>query len=72
MNMGVALDLFPVFGVPLPFISIGGSALISNLVAAGLLMACARREKAAKKYLEASRRSGPPRVTTVVDGGRHA
>ncbi len=72
MNMGVALDLFPVFGVPLPFISIGGSALISNLVAAGLLMACARREKAARKYLQASRRSGPPRVTTVVDGGRHA
>lgn len=71
MNMGVALDLFPVFGVPLPFISIGGSALISNLVAAGLLMSCARREKAARRYLDASRRSGAPRVTTVVDGGRH-
>ncbi|VEI02516.1 Cell division protein FtsW [Acidipropionibacterium jensenii] len=70
MNMGVALNLFPVFGVPLPFISIGGSALISNLVAAGLLLACARGERAAAKYLDASRRSGPLRVTTVVDGGR--
>lgn len=68
MNIGVAMKLLPVVGVPLPFISIGGSALIANLVASGILLSCARHEPAAEAYREASRRSGPPRVTTVVDG----
>nr|WP_232505170.1 putative lipid II flippase FtsW [Acidipropionibacterium acidipropionici] len=70
LNIGVAMKLLPVVGVPLPFISIGGSALIANLVASGILLSCARHEPAAEEYRDASRRSGPPRVTTVVDGGR--
>lgn len=70
LNIAVAMKLLPVVGVPLPFISIGGSALIANLVASGILLSCARREPAAASYLDASRRSEPPRVTTVVDSGR--
>jgi rod shape determining protein RodA len=35
MNIGVA----PVTGIPLPFVSIGGSALIANLLAMGVLEA---------------------------------
>lgn len=41
INMSVSLNLLPVVGVPLPFISIGGSALVSALLAVGLLLACA-------------------------------
>ena len=38
LNVGMVLGLLPVIGVPLPFISYGGSALVTNLVAVGLLM----------------------------------
>ena len=71
VNIAVVLKLVPVIGVPLPFISVGGSALTANLMAAGLLVACARQEPAARKYLGA--RSGDrPKVTTVVERKRRA
>ena len=38
LNVGMVLGLLPVIGVPLPFISYGGSALVTNLIAVGLLM----------------------------------
>ncbi|WP_051139702.1 peptidoglycan glycosyltransferase FtsW [Aestuariimicrobium kwangyangense] len=65
MNIGVALNALPVVGVPLPFISVGGSALLSNLLAAGVLLACARHEPAARKWIEAAA-SKKRRVTRVV------
>ena len=67
INMAVSLTLAPVIGVTLPFISVGGSALVSNLAAMGVLLSCARREPAAQRYLDATRRRKPPRVTSVVD-----
>ena len=42
VNMGAVVGLVPVTGVPLPFVSAGGSALVSNLFAAGLLLRIAR------------------------------
>ncbi|GAA4761966.1 putative lipid II flippase FtsW [Microbacterium gilvum] len=42
INIGVVLRVFPVLGVPLPFMSAGGSSLIALLVACGVLLACAR------------------------------
>lgn len=38
LNVGMVLGLLPVIGVPLPFVSYGGSALVVNLVAVGFLM----------------------------------
>jgi rod shape determining protein RodA len=38
LNVGMVLGLAPVIGVPLPLISYGGSALVTTLVAVGLLM----------------------------------
>jgi rod shape determining protein RodA len=38
LNIGMALGLLPVIGVPLPFLSYGGSALITNTMMIGILM----------------------------------
>ncbi len=42
INIGVVLRLFPVLGVPLPFMSQGGTSLLSVLVASGVLLSFAR------------------------------
>jgi len=38
INIGMTIGLMPVVGMPLPFISYGGSALISNMLAIGFLL----------------------------------
>ncbi len=44
INVGGVIDALPVTGIPLPFISYGGSALVSELAATGLLLGIARRQ----------------------------
>ena len=43
VNIAVVLQLLPVLGVPLPLMSSGGSALITSLVAIGVVLGIARR-----------------------------
>jgi len=51
LNMGVVLGLVPTKGMPLPFISYGGSAFTANCMTVGLLMSIARScEKRPDKY----------------------
>jgi cell division protein FtsW len=45
LNMGVVLGLLPTKGLPLPFISYGGSALVTALVYAGILLSLSREAK---------------------------
>ena len=45
MNIGIA----PVTGIPLPFVSVGGSALIANLLAVGVLESIYLRGAARRK-----------------------
>ncbi|MDJ0320387.1 putative lipid II flippase FtsW [Pseudarthrobacter sp. PS3-L1] len=44
VNMSVVTGLMPVIGVPLPFISYGGSALLMSLCAIGVVLSLAREQ----------------------------
>ena len=57
INIGAVVGLLPITGIPLPLISFGGSAMIADLVAIGLLLSLARAEPGAAQAL-ASRRFG--------------
>ncbi len=46
LNIGMAMGQLPITGEPLPFVSAGGSSLVTTLAAAGLLTNVARRGKA--------------------------
>jgi cell division protein FtsW len=45
LNLAAMVSLVPLTGVPLPFISYGGSALLANLVAIGILLNISRTAK---------------------------
>ena len=46
-NIGMTLGVLPITGVPLPFVSYGGSSLITNFICIGLLLnISSRRQKA--------------------------
>lgn len=45
VNVAVVLNMLPVLGVPLPFISSGGSALVANFLAIGVVISCVRHEE---------------------------
>jgi cell division protein FtsW len=53
INMMVVTALLPVTGIPLPFISYGGSALIINLVAVGILLSISRETTQTGSLLDA-------------------
>lgn len=53
LNIGAVIGILPITGVPLPFISFGGSALMVNLAAVGLLLNIARHPA---EHLPRSRR----------------
>jgi len=65
INLAVVLRMLPIAGVPLPLVSYGGSSLVANLLAVGVLLACARREPAARRLAE-QRPSRRPRISAVV------
>ncbi len=45
VNMGAVTSLLPVTGVPLPFVSFGGSSLVVTMAATGILLNVARQAK---------------------------
>jgi cell division protein FtsW len=45
MNISVTIGIFPTKGIPLPFISMGGSSLISTLIMTGIIINVSRHRK---------------------------
>ncbi|HEX9033816.1 MAG TPA: rod shape-determining protein RodA [Streptosporangiaceae bacterium] len=43
VNIGMTLGIMPVTGLPLPFVSYGGSAMFADMIAVGLLQSVRRR-----------------------------
>ena len=43
VNIAVVLGVIPVLGVPLPLISAGGTAMISSMIAIGIVLSFARQ-----------------------------
>jgi len=44
INIAVVLEVLPVLGVPLPFMSVGGSALMASLIGVGVVMSVNRHD----------------------------
>ena len=46
-NIGMTMGILPITGIPLPFVSYGGSSLVTNFVLIGILLnVSGRRQKA--------------------------
>jgi cell division protein FtsW len=79
INMMVVSALMPVTGIPLPFISYGGSALTINLVAVGILLSISRETTQTGSMLDAvfgvgrrDRRARVPRAGRRAGPARRA
>ena len=81
INIGGVIDALPVTGIPLPFISYGGSALVLAMAGAGILAGIARRQVAAtrpvpvrpaRKAAEPPHRWSPAGKTPGMRNRRHA
>jgi cell division protein FtsW len=70
VNIGTVVGLLPVIGVPLPLVSSGGSALVTTLIALGMVLGFARRVPGAAEAL-ASRPSVVRRSLAVLPGRRN-
>ncbi len=58
INIGAVIGILPITGVPLPFVSYGGSSLVFSMAGAGLLLNVARQAE-----LSGAKRRRPGRVT---------
>ena len=45
VNVGMTVGIAPITGIPLPFVSVGGSSMVTNLLAVGVLQAIAIRRR---------------------------
>jgi cell division protein FtsW len=73
LNLFAVLGLAPLTGVPLPFVSYGGTSLVITLAAAGLILNVARRPAQASSRSGSGRSTaaGPARLRVVEgDGAR--
>ena len=66
VNIGAVIGILPITGVPLPFVSSGGSSLVFSMAGAGLLLSVAARTRLDPP---AEATPTPRRRLVTVDGG---
>lgn len=66
INIGVVAGILPVIGLPLPFVSYGGSAIIASLLAVGVLLSFARTEPGAKAAIAANKQRMASSLAVLV------
>lgn len=49
-NVGMCIGLMPVTGIPLPFISYGGTSLLTNMIAIGIVLSVTSHSRGTKMY----------------------
>jgi cell division protein FtsW len=64
VNLAVAMAILPTKGLTLPFVSYGGSSLLVNALAAGILLSISRQRRAAE--VRVSERVDAPEASAVV------
>jgi len=55
INVGVALGLFPITGMTLPFLSYGGSSLVMCAASVGMIASVSRRTRSPRRYFRRMR-----------------
>jgi len=45
VNVGMTMGIAPITGIPLPFVSVGGSSMIANMIAVGVLLSIHARSR---------------------------
>lgn len=55
VNVGMTIGIAPITGIPLPFLSVGGSAMVTNLLAFGILQSIHARSRAPRRPRRARR-----------------
>jgi cell division protein FtsW len=70
INVGAVVGVLPVTGIPLPFISFGGSSLVITMAAAGVLINVARQGEAGRTLRVAGSPRPKSRAGHGGNGGR--
>ena len=65
INIGAVVGLLPITGVPLPFVSSGGSSLVPMMAALGMLLNVTRQGKVPRRRKQAP---SPDRATPDAVG----
>ncbi len=65
LNLSVSLGLFPLTGLPLPFFSHGGSALVMNMAGVGLVLSVARDSRNRPRMPKLARRGREPAMENL-------
>lgn len=63
INIGSVIGMLPVIGVPLPFVSSGGSSLVTGMFAVGVLLSFARNEPGCAELIAAK----PSRARALLE-----